>query len=133
MPNQEEFTFRPTNSFWTVFAVFFPATTGIMAGANRSGDLADPKRSIPPGTLAAVGVSFVIYVLLAVWLARSATPEETTNNYYAMMNKAQDFLEKLSDLGRFPNSSAVVGPRLVDQTNSTCMFVRDSGPESALA
>jgi hypothetical protein len=50
-----------------------------------------------------------------------------------MMNKAQDFLEKLSDLGRFPNSSAVVGPRLVDQTNSTCMFVRDSGQESALA
>ncbi len=76
------------NSFWTVFAVFFPATTGIMAGANMSGDLADPKRSIPLGTLAAVGVSFVIYVLLAVWLACSATPAEMTGNYYVMMDKA---------------------------------------------
>ncbi|WP_103028673.1 amino acid permease [Salinibacter altiplanensis] len=75
-------------SFWVVFAVFFPATTGIMAGANMSGDLEDPKRSIPFGTLAAIGVSFVIYVLLAVWLARSATPAEMTDSYYVMMDKA---------------------------------------------
>jgi len=75
-------------SFWIVFAVFFPATTGIMAGANMSGDLKDPKRSIPLGTLAAIGVSFLIYVLLAIWLARSATPQEMTSNYYVMMDKA---------------------------------------------
>jgi len=76
------------NSFWVVFAVFFPATTGIMAGANMSGDLEDPKRSIPVGTLAAIGVAFLIYVLLAIWLARSATPEEMTSSYYVMMEKA---------------------------------------------
>ena len=76
------------SSFWIVFAVFFPATTGIMAGANMSGDLKDPKRSIPIGTLAAIGVSFVIYVLLAIWLARSATPEELTSNYTVMMDKS---------------------------------------------
>ena len=76
------------SSFWIVFAVFFPATTGIMAGANMSGDLKDPKRSIPIGTLAAIGVSFVIYVLLAIWLARSATPQELTSNYTVMMDKA---------------------------------------------
>jgi amino acid transporter len=76
------------SSFWIVFAVFFPATTGIMAGANMSGDLKDPKRSIPVGTLTAIGVSFVIYVLLAIWLARSATPQELTSNYTVMMDKA---------------------------------------------
>ncbi|PEN08312.1 Na-K-Cl cotransporter [Longimonas halophila] len=76
------------SGFWVVFAVFFPATTGIMAGANMSGDLKDPKRAIPLGTLLAIGVSFVIYVVLAIWLARSATPEEMTSNYTIMMDKA---------------------------------------------
>jgi amino acid transporter len=75
-------------SFWLVFSVFFPATTGIMAGANMSGDLETPRRSIPVGTMAAVGVSFVIYVVLAYWLARSATSEQLRTNYYVMMDQA---------------------------------------------
>jgi solute carrier family 12 sodium/potassium/chloride transporter 2 len=76
------------SSFWVVFAVFFPAATGIMAGANMSGELKNPKKSIPTGTLWAIGISFVIYMLLAFWIARSATEEELLTNYYVMVDKA---------------------------------------------
>jgi len=76
------------SSFWVVFAVFFPAATGIMAGANMSGELKNPKRSIPAGTLWAIGVSFIIYMALAYWISRSATEEELLNNYYVMVDKA---------------------------------------------
>ncbi|MCA0931866.1 amino acid permease [Lutimonas saemankumensis] len=76
------------SNFWIVFAVFFPAATGIMAGANMSGELEKPKRSIPRGTLWAIGVSFVIYMLLAFWISRSATEEELLTDYYIMVDKA---------------------------------------------
>lgn len=75
-------------TFWVVFAVFFPASTGIMAGANMSGELENPRRSIPVGTLSAIGVSLVIYLALAYWLARSATHDELLRNYNIMIDKA---------------------------------------------
>ena len=76
------------SSFWIVFAVFFPAATGIMAGANMSGELKNPKKSIPQGTLWAIGVSFVIYMVLAYWLARSATEQELISNYNIIIEKS---------------------------------------------
>lgn len=74
--------------FWTVFAIFFPAATGIMAGANMSGDLERPRRSIPRGTLLAIGAAFLIYMALAWWLAVVASPEELVSNYTIIIDEA---------------------------------------------
>ncbi len=77
-----------TENFFTMFALFFPAVTGIMAGANMSGELKNPQKSIPVGTMWAIGVSLVIYLALAYWIARSATPEELVSNYNIMIDRA---------------------------------------------
>lgn len=58
--------------FSEVFAVFFPAVTGIMAGVGMSGDLRDPRRALPKGTLWAIAVGFVVYMIFPVWLALNA-------------------------------------------------------------
>lgn len=52
-----------------LFGIFFPAVTGFTAGVNMSGDLRSPKRSIPRGTMAAIGAGMLVYVGLAVFLA----------------------------------------------------------------
>jgi len=74
--------------FWKVFAIFFPAVTGIAAGAAMSGDLKDPKRSLPAGILSAVGVGLVIYIFIAVWLTVMASPDQLRANYTIMIDIA---------------------------------------------
>ena len=69
-----------TVGFWAVFAVFFPAVTGLMAGVSLSGDLRDPKRSIPRGTLAAVATGFMVYLIVPVALAAAAGPDALIAN-----------------------------------------------------
>ncbi len=74
--------------FWRVFAIFFPAVTGIMAGANMSGDLQNPRRAIPLGTMSSIAVTMVVYISLAYLLANIATENELLNNQMIMVDKA---------------------------------------------
>jgi potassium/chloride transporter 4/5/6 len=66
--------------FWAVFAIFFPAVTGIMAGLSLSGDLADPRRSIPRGILIAALTGFAIYLIVPILLHFGADRAELLAN-----------------------------------------------------
>jgi len=55
----------PTFGFWAIFAIFFPAVTGIEAGISMSGDLKNPRKSLPVGTLSAVIIGYVVYMFSA--------------------------------------------------------------------
>ena len=66
----------PEANMQELFAIFFPAATGIMVGASMSGSLTTPRRSIPRGTMSAWALSGVIYLFLAVWYALTGTSEE---------------------------------------------------------
>ena len=70
--------------FSIVFAVFFPAVTGIMAGVGMSGDLKDPRRALPIGTMSATGVGLVVYLALPVWLAMNYSSEELVADNYIL-------------------------------------------------
>lgn len=52
--------------FTLLVGIYFPSVTGIMAGSNRSGDLRDPQRSIPTGTIMAIATTSFIYISCVV-------------------------------------------------------------------
>ena len=72
------------DSFGIVFATCFPAFTGMIAGLGLSGDLKNPQRSIPLGTISATLAGMVVYVFVAIKLWQSATPEALHENQFIM-------------------------------------------------
>ncbi len=71
-------------SFFVVFAICFPAFTGMTAGVGLSGDLKNPAKSIPFGTIAATIIGFIVYLFISWKLAISASPEDLVNNQLIM-------------------------------------------------
>ena len=77
-------TVADSDDFFKVFAICFPAFTGIAAGIGLSGDLKDPKVAIPRGTLIATLVGGVIYIAVAYKLFLSASPDDLGGNMMIM-------------------------------------------------
>lgn len=75
-------------NFWEAFAIFFPAVTGIMVGISLSGSLREPRRSIPLGTMSAIGLTMVVYLLLTYWLSRAASVTDLLTNSTILVDKA---------------------------------------------
>ncbi len=72
------------SKFFIVFAIVFPAFTGMTAGVGLSGDLRKPARSIPLGTTLATLSGMVIYIFIAWKLYTSASPDDLKTNQLIM-------------------------------------------------
>lgn len=107
----------PDSDLTGLFALFFPAATGIMVGVGMSGDLADPRRSIARGTLLAWGLTSAIYLGFAFWYAAIAAPAELIAQRTVMVERAA--VPALVMLGLFTSTSMaalsalVAAPRLL--------------------
>ena len=76
--------FHNPEKFFIVFAIVFPAFTGMTAGVGLSGDLKNPAKSIPIGTISATLIGMVIYFFVTYKLAVSASPEDLVSNQLIM-------------------------------------------------
>ena len=72
------------DSFMLVFAIVFPAFTGMTAGVGLSGDLREPRRSIPLGIMSATFTGMVVYILVVVKLASSVSSDGLAADYLIM-------------------------------------------------
>jgi amino acid transporter len=130
----------PVTGFWVLFALFFPAVTGFTQGVSMSGDLKDPGRSLPLGTLLAVGLSILVYLLAAVVFAGTLPREELVHDYEAMERVA--LIQPLIVAGVFAAtlSSAMASfmgaPRILQSLaedrlfNALLPFARGAGPQN---
>ncbi len=64
-----------TRKFFMIFAIIFPAFTGMTAGVGLSGDLKKPGKSIPVGTILATVTGMIVYFFIVWKLASSASLE----------------------------------------------------------
>jgi len=76
--------FRNMKDFFIVFAIVFPAFTGMTAGVGLSGDLINPARSIPLGTTIATFAGMAVYMAVIYKLASSASAEDMLNDQLIM-------------------------------------------------
>ena len=85
----DAFSIRNMDRFFLVLAIIFPAFTGMTAGVGLSGDLKNPARSIPVGTIAATVSGMIVYFFIAWKMNISASPEELISDQLIMSKIAR--------------------------------------------
>ncbi|PFH63374.1 hypothetical protein XA68_12338 [Ophiocordyceps unilateralis] len=80
LPRDDSPEYHGLATFRELFGILFPATAGIFAGASMSGDLKDPSKAIPAGTLWATLTTLVVYAIVVLSLAASTTRESLLAN-----------------------------------------------------
>ncbi|MCK5774228.1 MAG: amino acid permease [Thermoplasmata archaeon] len=78
-----------SDGFLIVFAITFPAFTGMTAGVGLSGDLKDPSKSIPKGIIIATVIGFIVYVAMMIKLYLSAPVGTLATNSMVMFERAE--------------------------------------------
>ena len=95
VPSVDPETFVPVPpaslGFWTLFAIFFPAMTGVESSVSLSGDLKNPSKSLPLGTISALLVAYAIYMTIPLFLA-----------YYVPMERLATDPLIIQDVSRIP-------------------------------
>jgi amino acid transporter len=70
------------NNFWIIFAIYFPAVTGIMAGVNMSGNLKKPAFALPMGTFAAILFGALVYCAQMLLVGGAVSRAELVGSPY---------------------------------------------------
>src|SRR5690606_32052785 len=125
-------------SFALLFGIFFPAVTGFTTGVNMSGDLRDPKGSIPKGTMLAIGAGLVTYVCLAIFLAMRVDGAQLREDPQVLENTSLVGVLVIAGVWSATLSSALGGilgaPRILQAMSADRItprvFARGVGPTS---
>ncbi|MCB5260674.1 MAG: amino acid permease [Candidatus Cloacimonetes bacterium] len=119
-------TVENPHNFFKVFAIVFPAFTGMTAGVGLSGDLRDPRKSIPLGTLAATLTGLAVYILLVFKLSKSATPADLASDQFILSRISAWGPSVFIGLGAATLSSSLgsflVAPRTLQALSSDKFF-----------
>ena len=117
---------NPSESFWVIFGIFFPAVTGFTQGVSMSGDLKDPAKSLPLGTFMGVGLSIIIYVGVVIVFAGVLPNRTMVEDYMAIKQVARyDFLIDAGVIAATLSSamaSFLGGPRILQSLAADKVF-----------
>ncbi|XP_076393216.1 sodium chloride cotransporter 69 [Megachile rotundata] len=109
------------HNFFSVLAIFFPAATGILAGANISGDLKDPQTAIPKGTLLAILLTTISYIFMAFMVGGTVVRDASgdVNDLWNVYNSSYNVLSSFNVTNQTAESPIATDDNLLNPSQLT--------------